>query len=253
MTQPVPILVPIAVAGLLGLIVGSFANVVIWRLPRGESLVFPPSHCPTCGHRLRAYDLIPVLSWLLLRGRCRYCRQPISRFYPLVEGITGGTFAALVAVHGPTWRAAGYALFAVILITAAGTDIKLHLIPNRLTLPAIALGLIWSAAIQTPRFGSTLAGLLISGSLFLLIAAISRGGMGGGDVKLAAAVGAFLGLQHSLLALFLAFILGALAGLVLIAAGRKKRKDHIPFGPFIAAGCLAAMLFGDVILHWYLG
>lgn len=244
--------VAVALAGLLGLAVGSFINVLVWRLPRGESVVFPPSHCPSCGHRLAARDLIPVLSWFLLRGRCRYCRAPIPASYPLVEAVTGCAFAALVAVHGVHWRTAGYAVLAVILITAAGTDVRQRLIPNRLTVPAIAFALAWSAAVRVPHLTSSLLGLAIAGGLFLVIALLSRGGMGGGDVKLAAAVGAFLGLRYSLLGLFLAFIFGAVVGLVLMALGRKKRKDYIPFAPFIAAGCLTAMLFGEPILQWYL-
>lgn len=241
-----------ALAGVLGLVVGSFINVLIWRLPRGESVVRPSSHCPSCGHRLAPRDLVPILSWALLRGRCRYCRAPIPASYPLVEAVTGATFAALAAVHGLHWRTAGYAVLAAILITAAGTDMRLRLIPNRLTIPAIAFALAWSAAVQVPHLTSSLLGLAIAGGLFLVIAMLSRGGMGGGDVKLAAAVGAFLGLQYSLLGLFLAFIFGAVVGLILMALGKKRRKDYIPFAPFMAAGCLAAMLFGDPILHWYL-
>lgn len=241
-----------ALAGLLGLAVGSFINVLIWRLPRGESVVYPPSHCPRCRHRLAPRDLIPVLSWVLLRGRCRHCGAPIPVSYPLVEAVTGVVFAALAAVHGPHWRTAGYAVLATILITAAGTDMKLRLIPNRLTIPAIAFALAWSAAVRVPQLTSSLLGLAIAGGLFLVIALLSRGGMGGGDVKLAAAVGAFLGLKYSLLGLFLAFIFGALVGIILMALGKKKRRDYLPFAPFIAAGCLAAMLFGDPILQWYL-
>jgi leader peptidase (prepilin peptidase)/N-methyltransferase len=240
-------------AGVVGLVVGSFINVLIWRLPRGESVLYPPSHCPSCQHRLGARDLVPVLSWVLLRGRCRYCGSAVPVSYPLVEAVTGVIFAALVAVHGLHLRTAAYAVLATILITAAGTDMRSRLIPNRLTLPAIAFALTWSAAVRVPHLTSSLLGLAIAGGLFLVIAILSRGGMGGGDVKLAAAAGAFLGLQYSLLGLFLAFILGAVVGLVLMALGKKKRRDYIPFAPFIAAGCLAAMLFGDPILQWYLG
>lgn len=242
-----------ALAGVVGLVVGSFINVLIWRLPRGESVVHPPSHCPSCQHRLGARDLVPVLSWVLLRGRCRYCGSPVPASYPLVEAVTGAVFAALVAVHGLHPRTAGYAILATILITAAGTDMRSRLIPNRLTLPAIAFALAWSAAVRVPHLTSSLLGLVIAGGLFLVIAILSRGGMGGGDVKLAAAAGAFLGLRYSLLGLFLAFIFGAVVGLILMALGKKKRRDYIPFAPFIAAGCLAAMLFGDPILQWYLG
>lgn len=242
----------VAAAALLGLLVGSFINVLIWRLPRGEPVAYPPSHCPSCRHRLPLRDLVPVLSWVLLRGRCRYCHAPIPVSYPLVEAVTGATFAALAAVHGLHWRTAGYAILATILITAAGTDMRMRLIPNRLTIPAIAFALAWSAAVRVPHLTSSLLGLTIAGGLFLVIALLSRGGMGGGDVKLAAAVGAFLGLQYSLLGLFLAFIFGALVGLVLMALGKKRRRDYLPFAPFIAAGCLAAMLFGDPILQWYL-
>lgn len=246
-------MLPVLLAVFLGLAVGSFVNVLIWRLPRGESLVSPFSRCPFCGHRLAPRDLVPVASWLLLRGRCRYCSHPLPALYPLVEGFTAVTFAALAAVHGLSWRAGGYALLAVILIAAAGIDVRSRLIPNRLTIPAMGVALVWSLAVRVPRPASSLLGLAIAGGLFLLIAALSKGGMGGGDVKLAAAVGAFLGLQHSLLGLFLSFLLGALAGLLLMALGKKRRRDHIPFAPFIAAGCVTAMLFGDQLLRWYLG
>jgi leader peptidase (prepilin peptidase) / N-methyltransferase len=244
-------LILLAAAG--GLAVGSFLNVVAWRLPRGESLVAPGSHCPGCDHAVRPYDNVPVLSWLVLHGRCRDCRARISARYPLVEAVS----AALAIAVALTQRGAhdlllGLALVAL-LVPVALIDLDHRIIPNRLTaagaLAALAIGLATDPSAVPEQLA---AGAAAGG--FLLLAALARpGGMGMGDVKLAAVLGLFLGREVAV-ALLVALLAGALAGVVVIA-GRgveRGRKTAIPFGPFLALGGVVALLAGPAIVDWYL-
>lgn len=241
-----------AFAGVLGAIFGSFLNVVTHRLPRRESLVAPASHCVSCGTAIRPYDNIPVLSWLLLRGRCRNCGVRISVRYPLVEA---GTAALCVAVVLAKGSAAGIALgltMVLLLVPAAAIDLEHRRIPNAITLPgcvlAIVLGLAFDASGEPARL---LAGLGAGGA-FLIVALAAPRGMGMGDVKLATMIGLFLG-TAVIPAILIALLAGVLfGGLVIARAGvRAGRKTAVPFGPFLALGAIVALFAGHPILHWY--
>jgi leader peptidase (prepilin peptidase) / N-methyltransferase len=245
------LLVVLAAVG--GLLVGSFLNVVAWRLPRGESLLAPGSHCPGCGRPVRPYDNVPVLSWLALRGRCRDCRARISARYPLVEALTAA-LAAGVALRGGGARELllGLALVAL-LVPIALIDFDHRIVPNRLTaLGAVAALAIGIAADLDGVPQQAIAGVAAGG--FLLLAALARpGGMGMGDVKLAGMLGLFLGREVAV-ALFVALVAGSLAGAVVMARRGvgEGRKTAIPFGPFLALGGCVALFAGPAIVDWYL-
>ncbi|MGQ9497209.1 MAG: prepilin peptidase [Desulfotomaculales bacterium] len=236
---------------LLGLSIGSFLNVVIYRLLRGESVLGGRSRCPACGRALGWCDLVPVLSYLLLRGKCRYCRAPISPRYPAVELLTGAVFAALFYRFGPTPALAKYLFLGAVLIAAAFIDLEHYLIPDRLVLAGVAGAVILGFAARDMGIWPTLAGCAAGAGFLSVVAVISKGGMGGGDVKLAAVVGLFLGWPLVALALLLAVVVGGLAAAVFLLLGIKGRKDPVPFAPFIAAGTLAAILWGPHIIDWY--
>ena len=235
----------------VGLLFGSFTNVIIARMPVGESIVFPPSHCPHCHERLRAVDLVPVFSYLFLRGHCRYCQQTISIRYPLVEVLCALLFVIVYLRWGLTMTTVSGCVFAVILLGAAFIDIDHGIIPDRLTYPGIIIGLILSFG--TLGFLPALYGTLAFGGLMFAIAVISKGGMGGGDVKLAAVIGAFTGVTGSAVTLLMASLLGAIFGLGVMAVKKTGRKTPIKFGPFLAVSAYIAFLFADTIVSWYLG
>ena len=244
----------LALAAVVGAMLGSFANVVIYRLPAGASIVRPGSRCPHCGHPVRPWDNVPLISYLLLRGRCRDCRAPIAIRYPLVEGLMAllgvGVrlrFAGPIAVVWVPLLSA--LLFAFLLVVITFIDLDHQLIPNRITYPGIAVGMVL-AAIQGRAL---LAGMtaLGAGGLILAIVIASRGGMGGGDVKLAGLIGVFLPWPGAAVSLFLGFVGGGLVSIVLLALRLRGRKDAIPFGPALAAGALAALFWGNAIWAWY--
>ncbi len=238
---------------LLGLVVGSFLNVVVYRLPRGEQVVRGRSRCPACGAVLAWYDLVPVLSYLVLRGRCRSCRTPISPRYLVVELATGLLSAALFVRFGFGLGLAKYLYLAWLLVAATFIDLEHYLIPDKLVLAGLLGGLLFSALERDPGFWAAVALGLGTGLFFLLVALASKGGMGGGDVKLAALISFYLGWPLGLLAVFFGVCLGGAGALLLLALGRKKRKDALPFGPFLALGALAALFWGEEFLAWYLG
>ena len=220
----------------LGLIIGSFLNVCIYRLPRGESVVFTPSHCTNCGCRIGARDLVPLLSYLWLKGRCRSCGMLISPLYPFIELLTGLLFAAAYLHSGLTTLLLKQLFLIAILVVVSLIDLKYYIIPDRMIIFSLACG------------------ILLNLLAFLLAPAlIYRGGMGGGDIKLAAVIGFFLGWPNGLLAVFLGCLLAALIGIVLVLTRLKGRKDAIPFGPYLAVGTMLAMFFGNKWLSWYLG
>ena len=239
-----------ALVAVLGAIVGSFLNVVIYRLPRKESLVKPASRCPHCGTPIAPWDNIPVLSFLLLRGRCRSCRKPISFRYPVVELAAAATVTAVWIAADTFLNFAAGAIFALLMLAIFFIDLEHQIVPNALSYPGLVLGLL--LAIPQGRFADALFAAAGAGAFFLLIAIVSGGGMGGGDIKLAAMMGAFLGWPRIAVALLFAFTLGAGAGVLLIALKRRSRKDPIPFGPALAAGGVIALLWGRAIVLWYL-
>lgn len=247
MTSPV---LAAAAVFVVGAAIGSFLNVVIYRLPRGESIVTPRSRCPHCGTPIAARDNIPVLSYLLLRGRCRNCRGPISPRYPAVELLTAVLLSALWLREGPTLAFAAASLLTLMLIAIFFIDLDHKIVPNVISYPGLLLGLL--LAIPQGRLPDAVLTAAGAGAFFLLIAIASGGGMGGGDIKLAAMIGAFLGYPATVFALLVAFTTGAAAGLLLIAAGRRSRKDPIPFGPALAVGALAAWFAAAPVIAWYL-
>ncbi|MDR7417491.1 MAG: prepilin peptidase [Armatimonadota bacterium] len=239
----------VLVAAAVGLILGSFANVLIHRLPREESIVWPGSRCPSCKAPIRPTDNIPILSFLSLRGRCRDCGARISLRYPLVEALMAAAAAAVWwAMPDLLSRIAGV-IFAFLLIVITFIDLDVQLILNRLTYPGVAVGLAF--AFLAGRGLPALASAVGAAALIAAIVVASRGGMGGGDVKLAAMMGAFLGWPGVAVALFAGFLIGGLFGVVLLALKLKGRKDAIPFGPALAAGGLIALFWGEAIARWY--
>jgi leader peptidase (prepilin peptidase)/N-methyltransferase len=245
------------IALVLGLVAGSFANVCIHRLPRGESVVAPPSHCPACGARVRWHDNVPLLGYTLLRGRCRDCAARISPRYPLVEAASGLIFLGLwYHAGGDVVRFGIEALFALGLVVGTGIDLEHRLLPDRVTLPLLGWALAASVLPGGLTPAAALIGALAGGAALYLIALLGdavyrRDTMGGGDIKLAAAMGALLGWQLLVVALFSAFVLGAVGGLAYLALGGRDRM--VPFGPFLAAGALLALTVGPGIWTWYLG
>lgn len=239
------------VAGVMGLALGSFATVVISRWPSGGSLVSPRSHCTSCARTLGPLELVPVLSWVALRGRCRGCGEGVSWRYPAVELASAALAAGAIAGFGPTWEGLSAALLGVALVPIVAIDLEHKLIPDIIVLPAAALCLAFAIAAD-PRewWVSVAAALGASGFLFLLWL-VHPGGMGLGDVKLALLLGAVLG-ASVVPALLVAFAGGAALGVVLLARyGSRARKMAVPFGPFLAAGALAGLWFGPAMIGWY--
>lgn len=243
----------VVLTGLAGLIFGSFFNVVAHRLPRGDSLATPGSRCPGCGTPIRPYDNIPVLSWLWLRGRCRACGDRISARYPLVEALTAVLAVAVVLVkHSAHDIALGLVLVGI-LIPVALIDLEYRIIPNRILLPAAAAAIAIGLVTQPSRVPEQLIAGAAAGGFLLVFALAYPRGMGMGDVKLAAVMGLYLG-RSVAVALLVAVVLGTVVGgLVMARQGVKKgRKTAVPFGPFLAAGGVVALLAGPSIVHWYL-
>jgi leader peptidase (prepilin peptidase) / N-methyltransferase len=239
-------------AGVLGAIVGSFLNVVVYRLPRHESLITPASHCPGCGTPVKPYDNVPVLSWLLLRGHCRACGEPISVRYPLVEFLTAALCVGAVLAGRDTTRIALGIGLILLVVPIALIDFETRLIPNRLTLPGAVLALALGLALDpSGEPGRLIAGAGAGG--FLLLAALAYpGGMGMGDVKLAAMMGLFLGSAVAP-ALLVALLSGTAVGALIIArkGARAGRKTAVPFGPFLALGAIVAVFAGQPLVDVY--
>ena len=242
----------LALAFVFGACIGSFLNVCIYRLPLGQSVVFEPSHCTGCGRRLGVRDLVPLISYLLLKGRCRYCAALISARYPLVELLTALLFVAAYQFWGWQWQTAAYCMFFAVLVTAAFIDYRHSIIPDELIIAGCVLGLPLLFLSGPGQLVDGLIGFLVAGLLFLLIAVVSRGGLGGGDIKLAALMGLYLGFPDIFIALFSAFLLGALVSIVMLALGKKSLKDAVPFGPFLALGGVTAAFGADPMISWYL-
>jgi len=248
---------------IFGAIIGSFLNVCICRMPRAESVVSPPSHCPGCNYRIRWYDNIPLLSYLLLRGKCRGCGSPISLQYPLVELLNGVLTLALY-LHFDPLQSPGraFAFFALCLFSSALVvitfiDLEHQIIPDEISLPGILIGFLCSFFLPWQGWLNSLLGILLGGGSLLLVAygyqwLTGKEGMGGGDIKLLAMMGAFLGWKAVPFIIFTSSLVGSLVGVGLMMIQKKDSKLAIPFGPYLAFGALLYIFCGRRIIHWYL-
>jgi leader peptidase (prepilin peptidase)/N-methyltransferase len=243
-------------AVVLGLLVGSFLNVCIYRLPRRESVAWPASHCPSCRRALAWYENVPLVSWLVLRGRCLTCRTPISIQYPIVEAATGALFGAAYYWYGPTPLGIVRTLFGCAMIVLFVIDLRHRILPNVITVPGTVIGLLLSVLLP-PGWVSSLIGVLVGGGLLFAMGETYyrlRGveGLGMGDVKMLAMIGAFLGWQLALVTLMLASFGGAVLGVALLASRRGTMQAALPFGTFLAVGAAIAAVVGDSLVTWYL-
>jgi leader peptidase (prepilin peptidase) / N-methyltransferase len=243
---------------IVGLVIGSFLNVCIYRVPRKRSIVTPPSACPNCGNKIKPWHNIPVLSYILLGGRCASCGAGISVRYPVIELLNGLLYVFTLYRYG--LRPGSFLIMALIssFIVVTFIDLEHQIIPDGITLPGIVIGLILGPLVlrnpATPwhtGFINSLVGMVVGGGAFYIIAVLSRGGMGGGDIKLIAMIGAFLGWKAVLLTIFVGSLLGAVVGIWLMVFKGMKRKTPIPFGPFLVAGAMAAIFCGPAFFHWY--
>ena len=242
---------------ILGAVVGSFLNVCICRMPRDESVVSPPSHCPGCGYRIRWYDNIPLVSYLLLRGRCRGCREKISPRYPLVELLNALLSLALFLRFGPTLAFAVLFLFCSALVVITFIDLEHQIIPDEISLSGIVLGFIFSFFLRGHGWLNSLLGILLGGGSLLLVAygyqvVTGKEGMGGGDIKLLAMMGAFLGWKSIPFIIFVSSLAGSVIGVSLMLIQKKDSKLAIPFGPYLALGALLYVFYGPRLISWYL-
>ena len=249
MTPHMPL--PLLIAALAGLTVGSFLNVVAYRLPLGLSLAHPPSRCPGCETPVRPYDNVPVFSWLVLRGRCRDCSTPISARYPLVEFGTGALWLAVALAADDTLHLVLGLLLVTALVPIALIDLDLKIIPNKITLPAAVAALVAGLALDTGHVPEMLIAGAGAGGFFLVAALLRPGGMGLGDVKLAAVLGLYLG-RAVVPALFVALVAGVVVGVLVIARSPEGRRTKVPFGPFLAVGGVVALFVGEALMNAYL-
>lgn len=241
----------------LGLCFGSFANVLIWRLPRNQSVVRPPSRCPGCGNTLKWYHNIPVISWLALRGKCGYCKTKISWIYPTVELITAVLFAAFYARYGISWTTLGFWYMSLTLVAVFFIDLEHQIIPNKLTYPGVVVGFATSIVSSHLPWHQSLLGAVVGAGIFVGVAVLGKAmfkkdSMGGGDVKLAAMLGAFLGVGRILLVFVMSAAIGLVISLVAMAVSERIRRERIiPFGPFIALATLVVAFYGEQIIDFY--
>jgi len=237
--------------------VGSFLNVCIFRLPKEESIIWPGSHCPHCKKPIKFYDNIPLISYLLLRGKCRQCHGSISLQYPLVEGITALSSFIAFMEFGPSLSYLFYFSFVAALIVITVIDLYHQIIPDVISLPGIGVGLLASLMIPQITFSNSLLGILLGGGSLFLIATVyqwlfKREGMGGGDVKLLAMIGAFLGWKAVILTILLGSLIGSITGIIVMVSKGKDFKYAIPFGPFLSLGAVIALFYGENLIRWYL-
>jgi len=241
---------------ILGLIVGSFCNVCIYRIPKNESIIYPASHCSKCRSKIKPVDNIPLLSFILLKGRCRNCKSKISIQYPMVEFLSGLIYLIIYLIYGLSVQTLIYIILSSALIIIAFIDLNEQIVPDVISLPGIVTGFIISFFVPYISFINSALGVVVGGGIILIIALVGsmifkKEAMGGGDVKLAAMMGAFLGWRYIIISLFLGFFLGALVGIFLVLSKIKSKEDMVPFGPFIALGSLITLLWGEKIIAWY--
>lgn len=244
-------------AFIFGALVGSFLNVCIYRLPKGESVVFPASHCPACDFKIPWYDNIPVVSYLLLRGKCRSCRAPISLQYPLVETIDGLLTLFLFMRFGLSFTFLVLFLFCCAMVAITFIDLEHQIIPDVISLPGIVAGFAFSFFIPQLGWVNSLIGILVGGGSLYLVAFLyqlftGKEGMGGGDIKLLAMMGAFFGWKAVLFIIFVSSLVGSVIGITVMLIQKKDSKLAIPFGPFLAVGAILYIFFGRQMIHWYL-
>ena len=257
MIDTIPPALGAAIAAAFGAVAGSFLNVCIYRLPLGKSVVWPASACPHCGRALSWYENVPVASFLVLHGRCRTCRAAIAVRYPVVEALTALMFGFAWWYYGPTALLASRLVLGCALIVLFAIDLEHHLLPNAITLPGIVVGFVFSWFTE-PGWVESLIGIVAAGGVLFAIAEAyyrvrHEEGLGMGDVKMLAMVGAFLGWKLALLTLMMASLSGTAIGLVLIATKRGDMKYALPFGTFLALGTALSATVGPAILDWYLG
>jgi leader peptidase (prepilin peptidase)/N-methyltransferase len=242
---------------IFGALIGSFLNVCIIRLPKEESIITPGSHCPHCRKSIRFYDNIPLISYILLKGKCRHCHGPISIQYPLIEGITALVSLILFTKFGPSPSFLIYFAFVAALIVITVIDLYHQIIPDVISLPGIGVGLLASLVLPQLTFFDSLIGFLLGGGSLFLVATLyqwlfKREGMGGGDVKLLAMIGAFLGWKAVILTILLGSLVGSITGIIIMVLKGKDFKYAIPFGPFLSLGAVIALFYQNEIIFWYL-
>ncbi|WP_046528359.1 prepilin peptidase [Cellulomonas sp. FA1] len=254
----------VVVAAVLGLAVGSFLNVVVWRVPRDESVVRPPSACPACGHPIRPRDNVPVVSWLLLRGRCRDCGAPISVRYPLVEATTSVLFALVVGWLGASWALPAFWYLAAVSVALFLIDVDVRRLPNAIVLPSYPVAFVLLALASAnpggPSDFSALLRAVLAGAALLVFYVVLRvvypAGMGLGDVKLSGVLGLYLGWvgwSAVVVGAFAAFLLGGVYGVALVVLRRAGRKSTLPFGPWMLLGAAVGLVAGPAVAGWYVG
>lgn len=252
---------------IFGTVIGSFLNVCIFRIPLEQSIAFPPSHCMSCGEKLKWYDMFPIISWIVLKGKCRYCKSKISYRYPLVECMTGIIFLAIYLKYGFTFNTIKFCIFASIIIVIGLIDLDTTDVYTLTIITGIISFIILSTlnfalfkAHFTNQFSilDYILGGIIGGGFILIVIIVTNmiikaNGMGTGDAEICLVCGLFLGVKNIVFMLFLSVVIGSIIGVMLILLKKKKRKDYIPFGPFIAISSIIAVLFGEGIVNWYLG
>jgi leader peptidase (prepilin peptidase) / N-methyltransferase len=246
----------LALIFLFGLCIGSFLNVCIYRIPESKSIVFPGSMCPDCGNPINFYDNIPVLSFIILRGKCRNCNEPISLRYPVVELLTGVFAVSVFLKFGAGMEAPVYFLFIATLLVITFIDIDHRIIPDVISLPGIVLFFIASLAIPAISIKDSVIGILAGGGILFVIAELylritGKEGMGGGDVKLLAMIGALIGWQGVLFTIFASSLIGTIIGIMFMLVQGKNLKLAIPFGPFLSIGAVVYVFFGNEFINWY--
>lgn len=239
---------------LFGLLLGSFFNVCIYRIPKDESIAFPPSHCTSCNTHLKPIDLLPVFSYIFLKGKCRYCKKKISPRYAIIELLTGIIFLGIYLSYGLTFITIKYCVLASFLIVIGMIDYDTSDIYLKTTLSGIITGVIFALAGYFMGYGllKYFLGAFLGGGIITIIILITHG-MGWGDAEICLLSGIFLGFKLTIVTLFFSFVLGGIIGILLIISKKKSKKDYMPFGPYIALGATVAMLYGDKIIYWYLG
>lgn len=241
---------------ILGLLIGSFMNVCIYRVPKGESIAFPPSHCSLCKHQLSVLDLFPVLSYIFLKGRCRYCQEKISIRYPLVETCIAIVFILVYHKYGISVEGIAYAVFLCLLFIASLIDYDHMIIPNSINLTIAISGILFALLGWTVNIKQAAFGFIVGGGIFFLLALLSmllfrKEGMGGGDIKLVAASGIYLGAQNVMISFILTCYISGIILLIMLLFKKVKKGQYIPFGPFIATGMMIVVLYLDKVVELY--